>query len=115
MKQFMFLFKGGDEVWDNKSPEEQDIHMQHWQEWIGKIAEQEKYIGGERLHPHGNTIHPGGVKVTDRPLTEAKEIVGGYIIVKANTLEEATEMAKGCPGLQWESSLEVREVWPMED
>lgn len=115
MKQFMFLFKGGDEVWDAKSQEEQDTHMQHWQEWIGAIAEKELYIGGERLHQHGKTILPGGTKVTDRPLTEAKELIGGYIVVKAATIDQATEMAKGCPGLQWESSVEVREIWPMED
>ncbi|MDY8137791.1 YciI family protein [Aquimarina sp. 2201CG5-10] len=112
MKQFMFLFKGGDEVWDTKSPEQQQEHMQHWQKWIGEIAQQEKFVGGERLYPHGNTIHPGGTKITDRPLAESKELVGGYIVVKAETIEEATEIAKGCPGLQWESSLEVREVWP---
>lgn len=115
MKEFMLLFKGGDDVWDAKSPEEQEIHMQHWQEWIGEIAQQEKYVGGERLYPHVNTVQPGGTKVTDRFFVEAKEIIGGYIIVKADTLDEATEMAKGCPGLQWESSVEVREVWPMED
>ncbi|MEW7291251.1 YciI family protein [Aquimarina sp. 2304DJ70-9] len=112
MKQFIFLFKGGDEAWDSKSQKEQEEHMQRWQQWIGGIAEQEKFLGGERLYPNGNTIHPGGTKVTDRPLTETKELVGGYIAVHAATLEEATEMAKGCPGLQWESSVEVREVWP---
>ncbi|MBQ4822617.1 YciI family protein [Aquimarina sp. MMG016] len=114
MKQFMLLFKGGDELWDSKSPEEQETHMQHWIEWIDEIAKKEQYLGGERLYPGGNTVLPGGTKVTDRPLTEAKELVGGYIIVKANTLDEATQMAKGCPGLQWESSVEVREVWPDE-
>ncbi|WP_299898981.1 YciI family protein [uncultured Aquimarina sp.] len=114
MKQFVFLFKGGDEVWDSKTEEEQNAHMGEWMEWIGKISEQEKYAGGERLYPAVKTIHPGGTKVTDRFLVEAKEIIGGYIVVKAESMEEATEMAKGCPGLQWESSVEVREVWPDE-
>lgn len=108
----MLIFKGGDTVWDSKSTEEQQTHMQGWQQWIGSMAEQGKFIGGERLYPHGSTIHPGGSKVTDRPLAEAKELVGGYLLVKANSLEEAIDMAKGCPGLQWESSVEVREVWP---
>ncbi|MBQ0735940.1 YciI family protein [Aquimarina celericrescens] len=112
MKEFMFLFKGGDEVWDSKSPEEQQKHMQHWQQWIDEMGQQEKFVGGERLYPHGNTIHPGSMKVTDRPLTESKELVGGYLVVKADTLDEATQMAKGCPGLLWESHVEVREIWP---
>ncbi|WP_106792572.1 YciI family protein [Aquimarina sp. Aq78] len=112
MKEFMFLFRGDDKVWDSKSPEEQQMHMQEWQQWIGEMAQQEKFIGGERLYSHGNTIHPGGTKVTDRPLTEGKELVGGYLIIKADKIEDATEMAKGCPGLQWNSYVEVREVWP---
>ncbi|GAA4274475.1 YciI family protein [Aquimarina gracilis] len=112
MKEFMFLFKGGDDAWDAKSPKEQEEHMQLWQQWIGELAEQEKFIGGERLYTHGNTIHPGEMKVTDRPLAEGKELVGGYLVVKADSINEATEMAKGCPGLQWETSVEVREVWP---
>ncbi len=114
MKQFMFLFKGGDDVWDAKTPKEQEEHMQHWYQWIDEITEKNKYVGGERLYPHGNTLTDGGGKVTDRPLTEAKELIGGYIVVKADSLDEATQMAKGCPGLQWESDVEVREVWPME-
>ncbi|KAA1243913.1 YciI family protein [Aquimarina sp. RZ0] len=114
MKQFMFLFKGGDDVWDAKSPEEQGKHMEEWQQWIGEMAQQEKFVGAERLYPQGNTIHPGTIKITDRPLSEAKELVGGYVTVTSNSLEEATEMAKGCPGLQWETSVEVREVWPVK-
>ncbi|AXT56064.1 hypothetical protein J8L88_13380 [Aquimarina sp. MMG015] len=112
MKQFMLLFKGGDDVWDAKSEEEQNAHMEKWMQWIGQMAEEEKYVGGERLYPAVKTIHPGGTKITDRSFAEAKELVGGYITVLAETLDEATEMAKGCPGLLWESSVEVREVWP---
>jgi hypothetical protein len=48
--------------------------------------------------------------VTDGPFAESKELVGGFLIVKANTLEEATEIAKGSPDLPLEGSVEVREV-----
>lgn len=115
MKEFMFLFIGGDDVWDAKSPEEQQEHLQGWQQWIGAIAQQEKFVGGERLHQHGKTIHPGGSKITDRPLAEAKELVGGYLLVKADSLDEATDMAKDCPGIQWDTRVEVREIWPTEE
>ncbi len=112
MKQFMLLFKGGDETWDAKSPEEQQEHMKHWMEWIDEKAQEDKYVGGERLYPQVNIIHPGAEKVTDRSLAEAKEVVGGYIIIKAKTFDEATQFAKRCPGLHWDSYVEVREVWP---
>ena len=113
MKEFMFLFRGGDEVWDTKSPEEQQEHMQHWQQWIGEIAEQGKFVSGERLRTQGKTVINKGTSIIDRPLTEGKELVGGYLRIKADSIEEATEMAKGCPGFHWDASgVEVREVWP---
>ena len=41
---------------------------------------------------------------------ELKESVGGYSIVKADSLDEATEMAKGCPALEFGGMVEVREI-----
>ncbi|KZS38330.1 hypothetical protein AWE51_17385 [Aquimarina aggregata] len=112
MKEFMFLFRGDNDVWDSKSPEEQQEHMQHWEKWIGEMAEQGKFVSGERLLSKGNTVLDNG-KIMDRPMTEGKELVGGYLRVKAESLSEATEMAKGCPGFEWEGgAVEVREVWP---
>ncbi|HOP99002.1 MAG TPA: YciI family protein [Verrucomicrobiota bacterium] len=50
-------------------------------------------------------------RVTDGPFAEAKEIVGGFMIVSADTLEEAVEVARQSPGT-WSpgSSVEVREI-----
>ena len=59
----------------------------------------------------------GGGKVvtsegaTDGPFVEAKEVIGGYMIVSAESLEEAIEVARGCPGLVSPGSgVEVREI-----
>jgi hypothetical protein len=48
--------------------------------------------------------------VTDGPYIEAKEAVGGYIIVTAYSLDEAAEIAKGCPGLDNGGKVEVRQI-----
>ncbi|HEY8936239.1 MAG TPA: YciI family protein [Cyclobacteriaceae bacterium] len=48
--------------------------------------------------------------MTDGPYSEIKELIGGYSIVKANSLEEATELAKGCPILTVGGNVEVREI-----
>ena len=49
--------------------------------------------------------------VTDGPFMEGKEMVGGYLICKADSLEEAVEISKGCPILEYESGIvEVREI-----
>ena len=49
--------------------------------------------------------------VTDGPFVEVKELVGGYMIVLAASLEEAIEVARGCPGLvRPGSGVEVIEI-----
>jgi hypothetical protein len=59
----------------------------------------------------------GGGKVatsedaTDGPFVEAKEIVGGFMIISAASLEEAVQVARECPGVVMPgSSVEVREI-----
>ena len=44
---------------------------------------------------------------------EIKESVGGYTIVKAASLDEATELAKGCPAISFGGNVEVREIWAL--
>ena len=53
--------------------------------------------------------------VTDGPFAEGKEIVGGYLIVEAGSLDAATELSKGCPifGEDDNGTLEVRAVMEM--
>jgi hypothetical protein len=48
---------------------------------------------------------------TDGPFVEAKEVIGGYMIIAADSMEEAVEVAQGCPGVVGPgSSVEVREI-----
>ena len=109
----MYIIRGGDDVAASKSPEEMQEHMQDWQKWMGGIAEAGKLVGGQPLQLEAKSLIDAGTKVVDRPLAEGKELVGGYIIVKADTLDEATELAKGCPGFEHDCSIEVREIQPM--
>jgi len=56
----------------------------------------------------------GKPKVTDGPFTEAKEVIGGYWMIKVNSREEAIQWASRCPG--WDNEvIEIRQVQEMED
>ena len=95
------------------SPEEMQGVMKQWQDWMGSIAAQNKLANpGNRLGFEGKTIRPGNL-VTDGPFAEIKEMISGYIVVKAETIEEAVEMSKGCPILHMGGSVEVRTIIPM--
>lgn len=113
MQDYMFIIRGGDEAAAAKSPEEMQAHMQLWQKWMGGMAEKGLLVAGQPLAAGGKSVIDGGAKVIDRPLTEGKELIGGYLIIKAKSLEAAAETAKGCPGFELDATVEVREVRPM--
>ena len=112
MKEYLFIIRGGEDMSDH-SPEQMEEHMNHWQKWMGGMAEQGKFVGGQPLQGEAKSLIERGTQVIDRPLAEGKELVGGYLIVKAETLDEAAEMAKGCPGFEHGCSIEVREIRAM--
>jgi len=95
------------------SPEKMQSIMKQWQDWMGGIAAQDKLSSsGNRLAAEGKVVKANHV-VTDGPYVELKEAVGGYIMVKAGSLQEATDLAKGCPIFDSNGSVEVRTVVPM--
>jgi hypothetical protein len=65
--------------------------------WMDGLGKQGKLTGGLPLGAEGKVVAKHGQAITDGPFTEGKEVVGGYLIVKANDLNEATEISKGCP------------------
>lgn len=87
--------------------------MQERMNWLGSIAAQNKLVDkGNSLLPRSDsakTVKPGNV-VTDGPYTEIKEFISGYIVVRAENIDEAVEMAKGNPIFKIGGNIEVREI-----
>ncbi len=93
------------------SPEQMEIWMKQTMDWIGGIAAQNKFVGGTGLPFDGARVVRSDKVVTNGPFGEIKETIGGFMTVKANSIEEAVEFAKGCPVLQGEgNSVEVRRI-----
>lgn len=115
MKEFLLLFRNGEQPEATRSPEQMQVIMQAWMDWFGSIAAQNKLVDkGNRLGTQGRTIKPGNV-VTDGPYTEIKEMVGGYTMIRAASIEEAAAIAGGCPILTVGGCVEVRDIMIMED
>ena len=111
MKEYLFLFRGGDGPALQKSPEAWQSHMQKWMQWMGKLTEQGKFIGAQPLDATGKQITGSQKIITDGPFMEGKEFVGGYLMCKADTYDEALDIALGCPILEFEDGkVEVREI-----
>ena len=75
--------------------------------WQKKFKAEIVDMGG-RLKAGGKVLRASGV--TDGPFTEAKELVGGFMIVAADSYERAIEVAREMPGMTPGASIEIREI-----
>ncbi|KAA2222656.1 YciI family protein [Chryseobacterium sediminis] len=109
MKEFALIFRLKDISDFKPSPEQ----IQERLNWLGSIAAQNKLVDkGNTLLPApgtAKTVRPDNI-VTDGPYTEIKEFISGYIIVRAESIDEAVEMAKGNPVFKIGGNIEVREI-----
>ncbi len=113
MKDFLFVFRNDYKSVPQGSPEEMQTVMKKWMDWMGGIAAQNKLADrGNILGSAGKVVKPGNV-VTDGPYTEIKELIGGYIMVKTDSIEDAAEIAKGCPIFETGGNVEVRPIVAM--
>lgn len=110
MKEFALIFRN--KVSDTKpSPEQMQAIMTEWMNWMGGIAAQDKMVNkGNRLSvSEARTVKSDEI-VTDGPYTELKEFISGYILVRAEDINDAVDLAKGCPVLKAGGNVEVRSV-----
>ena len=110
MNEFLLIMRHED---GNKvaSPEQMQIWMKQTMDWIATIAAQNKFIAGFGLPMDDSRVVHSNKVVTNGPFGEIKETLGGAIQVKASSIDEAVEFAKGCPVLQGEgNTMEVRRI-----
>ncbi len=102
MTEYLLLYRNGDSSWREGSPKDTQEVMQQWNDWFKALE-----AGGNLRNP-GAALAPGGAVLrrngegiaTDATLSEVKELVGGYSVIKASSLDEATRLAKGSPFLR---------------
>jgi len=115
MQEFLLVFRRNAVTPEPvPSPEQLQSTMKAWQDWMGNIAAQNKLVSsGNRLGSDGKVLKKGNV-VTNGPYVETKEAIGGYMLLRAESLDEAAELSRSCPIFAMEGSLEIRSLIPME-
>ncbi len=93
-------------------PEKMKKIMIRFGAWMDGLRAKDAVVGTNGLQPTGKIIRGSLAEmvITDGPYIEAKEVVGGYVLVKARSLPAAVAMAKRCPGLDYGMTIEVRPV-----
>jgi len=111
MKEYLLLLRGGKPM-ASKTEAENQAEMQAWGAYMGGLGQNGSLVGGLPLVGGGKTVSAGSV--SNEAVTSASEgIVGGYLIVKAESLDKAAEIAAACPHITNEGNIEVREIAPM--
>jgi hypothetical protein len=111
MAKFMFIFRGGGYATPGLlSPSELQAHLAKWNAWTDGLLAAGRLAAGHPLeYPiTGKTVRGKDKVVTDGPYAESKDLVSGVLLVDAASLEDAAELARGCPILDYDGSVEVR-------
>ena len=114
MAKYMFVFRGGLVTKADASPDQMQAHFQKWVTWFGELQARGE-VAGDPLQSGGKTLRGPHKTESDGPYAEMKDLVGRYAILDAASLEDATQIARGCPIFEDHDngSVEVRAIADM--
>ena len=110
MGKFMLLFRGSDVYQPGQSPEALQALKQKLLHWVIDLSEKGVHVASEPLEPIGKQVSGAKKTITDSPFGEGRDIIGGCTIVQAKDINEAVDIAKGCPILASNANIEVRPI-----
>ena len=103
MPRYIMLYLGGDQP---SSPEQGQRHFARYMEWLAAL--------GDAAESPANPLGPSSTVNPDGSVSAGGSTgMSGYTILRAESMEAALEMAKSCPFLEINGSLEVAELMPM--
>ncbi|WOK08339.1 YciI family protein [Imperialibacter roseus] len=110
MNEFLLLFRRDYQTSDvQPTPEQLQEHIKHWQKWYGELASKEVLAKPvQRLDLKGQLLSATG-KAAEGPYVKDAESIGGYLIIKADTYQDAVKIAQDCPIFELGGNVEVRQ------
>ncbi|MBC7936708.1 MAG: hypothetical protein H7Y86_15260 [Rhizobacter sp.] len=110
-QQFILLFRFKSYA-PPPTPDQIKASREKWELWMGGLAQQGKLLGGEQISFSGITISGFKKAVANNPVIANNEMVTGYMLLSAKDLREAEGIAKDCPILAFNGSVELRQIQP---
>jgi hypothetical protein len=110
MKSYMLLFWAPNHLLAaSRSPEQASASGERWHAWAERLKEAGHSVTGAQLEAAGRCVREAQ-NIVEEGAFDSDHLMGGYFIVSASSLEQATELAKGCPILQNGGTVEVRPI-----
>lgn len=114
MKEYMLIFLGADYITKGLSPEDMQGRMGKWFAWNQKMTEAGIHRGGHALQSDVRHVSGPDRTVTDRAGSEIKELVGGYYVIAAESMDAAMKVAEDYPDYDLGGTVEIREIMVFE-
>src|SRR5690349_19264732 len=112
MAKYTLVLRDSGTAFSGMSPSEMQAIIARYTNWAQPLRDSGKIVASQKLRDGSGRVlrrSSNGVLVSDGPHAEAKEVIGGVFVLDAGSYDEAVQIAKGCPHLDF-GTVEVREV-----
>jgi hypothetical protein len=114
INQYLLILRDDPAVFHRMSPQQIQQVFAKYVAWRMRLQEAGRLAGSNKLEDRtGRVLSNGGpsgeMRITDGPFTESKEVIGGYFLVNATSYEDAVELCRDCPHLEY-GAIELRRV-----
>lgn len=109
---YMLFFRNtGPAIFQPLSATQRQHLINDWNTWFEGLLADGRAVEGQPLELETRVVSgPAGARVTDGPFPEAKEAIGGYVLLTVTSLDEATAIAQQHPALAHGMIIEVRQL-----
>jgi len=109
MSEFVLIFRRDYQTKEiQPNAEQMQEHLKHWADWFAGLAASDKLTRPVQRIDQQGRISGRYNSVQTGPYTERKDSVGGLVFIQATDYDQAVEIAKTCPVLELDGSVEIR-------
>ena len=117
MRQFMLILRENPQDFAQVTPDEMQRIIERYSAWSEALASRGRLVDGIKLHEEGGRVMErvgGKTRVTDGAYAEAKEVIGGVFIIRAEDYDDAVQLASDCPHLD-HGTISLREIHDLSE
>ena len=109
MPQFMLLLRDCGHFY-NRTPAEMEQIVQEFTAWARNLQAEKRLVDANPFANTGRIVTAEGDRIVDSPFEGGDNMIGGFFLIEVDDYDQATTVARECPGLKWGESVEVRAI-----